>query len=73
MSAAFADFGVTVSTYAGDANTMAALTTGIFGTDSGLVYRIHEKVFYVAENMPWCDLGGGLGNPVEGRLNPPPC
>ena len=73
LSAAFASFGATVTTYAGDANTMAALTTGIFGTDSGLIYWINEKVFYVIENMPWCDLGGGLGNLVEGLLNPPPC
>ena len=57
MSAAFASFGGTVSAAAADVNTMAALTTGIFGTDSGLIYWINEKVFYV----------------IEGLLNPPAC
>ena len=73
LALAFENFGVTVSTYAADYNTMAALTTGIFGTDSGLIYWINEKVFYVIENMPWCDLGGGLGQIVNGLLNPPAC
>jgi hypothetical protein len=52
---------------------MAALTTGIFGTNGGLIYWINEKVFYVVENMPWCDLGGGLGVVVKGLMNPPAC
>ena len=73
ISDAFAAFGLTVSTAAADANTMAALTTGIFGTNSGLIYWINEKVFYVIENLPWCDLGQGLGQVVEGLLNPPAC
>ncbi len=70
LAGAFADFGATVSTYANDAGTMAALTTGIFGNDGGLIYWINEKVFYVIENMPWCDLGAGLGAIVYGLLNP---
>ena len=73
LSVAFQNFGVTVADAAADGNAMAALTTGIFGTDSGLIYWINEKVFYVIENMPWCDLGSGLGHVVEGLLNPPAC
>jgi hypothetical protein len=73
LSAAFASFGVTVGNYAADAPTMAALTTGIFGSNGGLIYWINEKVFYVIENMPWCDLGQGLGILIENLLNPPPC
>ncbi len=73
LATAFGNFGVTVSDAAADGNTMAALTTGIFGTNSGLIYWINEKVFYVIENMPWCDLGGGLGQILQGLLDPPPC
>jgi hypothetical protein len=73
LAVAFENFGITVSLAASDNNTMAQLTTGIFGTDSGLIYWINEKVFYVIENLPWCDLGQGLGQIVEGLLNPPPC
>jgi len=73
LAGAFESFGITVSDAAADGNVMAALTTGIFGTNSGLIYWINEKVFYVIENLPWCDLGQGLGQIVEGLLNPPPC
>jgi hypothetical protein len=70
LSEAFNDFGLTVSSYAGNATVMATLTTGIFGNDGGLIYWINEKVFYVIENMPWCALGQGLGAIIEGLLNP---
>jgi hypothetical protein len=70
LSEAFNDFGLTVSSYAGNTTVMATLTTGIFGNDGGLIYWINEKVFYVIENMPWCPLGQGLGAIIEGLLNP---
>jgi len=53
----------------GDAGTMANLTTGIFGTDSGLIYWINDKVFYLITNLPWAELGTGLGALIDGILN----
>ena len=44
-----------------DAGTMQNLTTGIFGTNSGLILWMNDKVFYMTENMPWTDLAFGLG------------
>ncbi len=70
LSVAFQNFGVTVANSAADTNAMAALTTGIFGTDSGLIYWINDKMFYLIENMPWCDLGSGLGSVAYGLMNP---
>lgn len=73
LGKAFADFGVTVCTYSGDGNAMAALTTGIFGTESGLIYWINGKLFWCIEHFPWSDMGQGLGQFMNGLLNPPPC
>ena len=52
-----------------DAGTMQNLTTGIFGTNSGLIYWINDKVFYLIENLPWAELGTGLGALIDGILN----
>ncbi len=52
-----------------DVGAMANLTTGIFGTNSGLIYWINDKVFYLIENLPWSDLGTGLGALIDGILN----
>ena len=73
VAQAFESFGVTVSDAAADGNAMGALTTGIFGTNTGLIYWINEKVFYVIENLPWCDLGQGLAIIEEGLHDHPPC
>ncbi len=73
VSSGFSNFGSTVGQAAADANAMAMLTTGIFGTHSGLVYWINNKVFYLIENFPWCDLGQGLGVVLRGLINAPPC
>jgi hypothetical protein len=70
LSVAFQNFGVTVADLAADSNVMAELTTGLFGTNSGLIYWLNDKMFYVIENMPWCDLGNGLGGLAAGLMNP---
>ena len=67
------NFADTLVTSAGNVELMDNLTIGIFGTTDGLIYWINQKVFYLIENMPWCDLGQGLGQLIEGILNPPTC
>ncbi len=52
-----------------DESVMANLTTGIFGTESGLIYWINDKVFYLITNLPWAELGTGLGALIDGILN----
>ena len=59
-------FGGDIVESAGNAMQMNALTTGIFGTDSGLIYWINDKVFYIITYLPWCDLGTGLGQLMQG-------
>ena len=44
---------------------MAKLTTGIFGSASGLIALVIDKVFWVISNLPWSDLGQGLGQFVR--------
>ena len=73
IAAAIGNFGVTVTDAAGNLDVMVLLTNGIFGQNSGLIYWINNKVFYLISNMPWCDLGQGLGQLMEGLLNPPAC
>jgi len=73
LGSAIGDFGTTVSAQAANPNVMAMLTTGIFGTDSGLIYWINEKVFWVIEHLPWCELGHGVGTLLRGLTSPPPC
>jgi hypothetical protein len=70
MSQAWVTFGRHLICASEDADTMLALTTGIFGTNSGLIYWINNKVFYLIENMPWCELGAGLGGLIAGIQNP---
>ncbi len=69
LSVAVASFGTDLVNAGGDAGTMANLTTGIFGTNSGLIYWINDKVFYLIQNLPWADLGTGLGALIDGILN----
>jgi hypothetical protein len=60
LSGAVGDFGVEVTTQAQNTTTMAALTSGIFGPENGLIYWINDKVFYVLENLPYTALGLGI-------------
>ena len=50
---------------------MAKLTAGIFGSASGLITLVIEKVSWVISNLPWCDLGQGFRQFIEGILNLP--
>jgi len=71
---AFNDFGATtVSSAAADSNAMPMLTTGIFGTHSGLIYWLNNKLFYLIENFPWCDFGQALSVLLRGLLDASPC
>ena len=72
ISGAMAVFGNDLITESKNTDTMAALTTGIFGTNSGLIYWINEKVFYLINHLPWETLGNGLGLLIEGILDPTP-
>jgi len=54
-------FAVDLVAAGADAGTMQNLTTGIFGTNSGLILWMNDKVFYMVEFMPWTDLSFGLG------------
>lgn len=47
---------------------MAKLTTGIFGSASGLITLVIDKVFWVISNLPWDELGQGLGQFVRSIL-----
>jgi hypothetical protein len=70
IAPAVGEFGSHLLCASEDVDTMLALTTGIFGTNSGLIYWINNKVFYLIENMPWCELGAGLGGLLEGLKTP---
>ena len=63
-------FGGTVKTYGACADVMQSLTTGIFGTNDGLIYWINDKIFYLIREMPWCELGAGLGALLQGLQTP---
>ncbi len=69
ISGALVEFGLFVTQAGGDAGTMENLTTGIFGTNSGLIYWINDKVFYLINTLPWANLGTGLGALIDGILN----
>ncbi len=69
ISGALVNFGAALSGYAADDVMMQELTTGIFGRNGGLIYWINEKVFYLIEELPWADLGDGLGDLIYGILN----
>ena len=71
--AGLTNFSDWLTTTGGDVAAMDNLTIGIFGTTDGLIYWINNLVFYIIENLPWCDLGQGLGQLIEGILNPPTC
>jgi hypothetical protein len=60
LSGAITSFGGHLTVQAGNMQTMAALTTGIFGTNNGLIYWINDKVFYLLENLPYAAIGDGL-------------
>ena len=62
-------FGADLVAAGGDAGTMENLTTGIFGTNSGLIYWINDDIFYIIENLPWSELGLGLGALFDGIIN----
>jgi hypothetical protein len=70
LSGAMIEFGNHLICASEDVDTMLALTTGIFGTNSGLIYWINNKVIYLVENLPWCDLGGALGGLLNGLQTP---
>ncbi len=69
LATAVADFAVIVTAAGSNGDAMANLTTGIFGTNSGLIYWINQKVFYLITNLPWGDLGTGLGELLRGIVN----
>ena len=60
LSGAVQTFGVDMVTQSGNVQTMAALTTGIFGTNNGLIYWINDKVFYLLEHLPYQAIGDGI-------------
>ena len=66
ISGAMATFGNDLITQSADPLTMQALTTGIFGTNSGLIYWMNDKTFYMAEIMPYSELSFGLSCLLRG-------
>ena len=60
LSGAVTTFGTHLTTSSGNMTTMAALTTGIFGTENGLIYWINDKVFYLLTHLPYAAIGTGL-------------
>ena len=66
---AFGYFGADWVAAGADAGTMQNLTTGIFGRDSGIIYWINDKEFYVVSHLPWTELGTGIGALIDGILN----
>ncbi len=69
ISGAMATFGNDLITDSVDPLTMQELTTGIFGTNSGLIYWINDNMIYLIANLPWIPLGTGLGALFDGIFN----
>ncbi|MEE8374629.1 MAG: hypothetical protein V3R87_13050 [Dehalococcoidia bacterium] len=69
IAVAIDSFGIDLVNAGGDGGTMANLTTGIFGTNSGLIYWINDKVAYMAEFMPYTELSLGLGIVLQWFFN----
>ncbi len=61
--------GAGVAAQSEDPQTMAELTTGIFGTNSGLVYWLNGWMFDVVSRLPYCDLGVGMHTFLAGLKN----
>jgi len=66
IAGSIATFGTHVTIASGNADLMANLTSGIFGTQNGLIYWINDKVFYVLEKLPYTEIGAGLNQIVHG-------
>ncbi len=66
IAAAIGSFGVDLAAAGQDAGAMANLTTGIFGTNSGLIYWINDNAIYIIDSLPWIELGLGLGLLFDG-------
>ena len=69
ISGAMATYGNDLISAGSDPLRMQALTTGIFGTNSGIIYWINDKEFYVVSKMPWTELGNGIGFLINGIFN----
>ncbi|MEE8373961.1 MAG: hypothetical protein V3R87_09590 [Dehalococcoidia bacterium] len=48
---------------------MAELTTGIFGTESGLLYWLNDYMIDLMTRLPYSDLGIGLHSLQGGLMN----
>ncbi len=61
--------GAGIAAQSEDPETMAELTTGIFGTNSGLIYWLNDWMFDVISRLPYSDLGVGLHSLLGGLKN----
>ncbi len=69
LGSAMTNLGADISVESQNAQAMAELTTGIFGTDSGLLYWLNDYIIDIVTRLPYCDLGIGLHGLLDGLMN----
>ena len=66
LGGAITNLGADISAESQNAQSMAELTTGIFGTNSGLLYWLNDYIIDIVVRLPYCDLGIGLHSLLGG-------
>lgn len=69
LGSAVSNLGADVVAESQNAQAMAELTTGIFGTDSGLLYWLNDLMFDIVTRLPYGDIGIGVLSLQGGLMN----
>lgn len=69
LGSAVSNLGADIVAESQNAQAMAELTTGIFGTDSGLLYWLNDLMFDIVTRLPYCDIGIGALSLQGGLMN----
>ena len=66
IGGAMSNLGSGIAAQSLNSSSMAELTTGVFGTNSGLLYWLNDYVFDIMARLPYTDLGIGLHQVLTG-------
>lgn len=69
LGSAVSNLGADIVAESQNAQAMAELTTGIFGTDSGLLYWLNDLMFDIVTRLPYSDIGIGVLSLQGGLMN----